>query len=190
MAVVSRTYHHGNLRAALLEEAERALAAGEDLSLRELARRAGVSHAAPRRHFADKQALLDALATDGFERLGRELDAAMSSAVDSDPDEFAGHSLRAGMITSAAEAGVPEWRIMAHSRHTSDVVRRYIRPIEKRKNSPTTEIETLAMANKLTAKQHAFCLAYLETGNATEAYRRAYNAGGMQPARSRSGHPS
>ena len=82
MAVASRTYHHGNLRAALLEEAERALAAGEDLSLRELARRAGVSHAAPRRHFADKQALLDALATEGFERLGRELDASMSCAAD------------------------------------------------------------------------------------------------------------
>ena len=78
VAVAPRTYHHGNLRAALLEEAERALSAGEDLSLRELARRVGVSHAAPRRHFADKQAMLDALASDGFERLGRELAAAMS----------------------------------------------------------------------------------------------------------------
>ena len=66
----ARTYHHGNLRAALLASAEEALAAGEDLSLRELARRVGVSHAAPRRHFTDKQALLDALAEDGFERLG------------------------------------------------------------------------------------------------------------------------
>ena len=76
----TRSYHHGNLRAALLEEAERALASGRDLSLRELAREVGVSHAAPRRHFADKQALLDALAEDGFERLGRELDQAMTGA--------------------------------------------------------------------------------------------------------------
>ena len=76
MTSTARTYHHGNLRAALLARAEEALAAGEDLSLRELARRAGVCHAAPRRHFADKQALLDALAEDGFERLGALLAAA------------------------------------------------------------------------------------------------------------------
>jgi AcrR family transcriptional regulator len=75
----ARTYHHGNLREALLAAAERSLGQGE-LSLRELAREVGVSHAAPRRHFPDKQALLDALAEDGFERLGRELDEAMSAA--------------------------------------------------------------------------------------------------------------
>ena len=54
--------------------------AGGELSLRELAREIGVSHAAPRRHFADKQALLDALALDGFERLGREMAAALEQA--------------------------------------------------------------------------------------------------------------
>jgi AcrR family transcriptional regulator len=84
VAVTARPYHHGNLRAALLEQAERTLAEGGDLSLRELARQAGVSHAAPRRHFAGKQALLDALAEDGFERLGGELRAAMAEAEDFD----------------------------------------------------------------------------------------------------------
>jgi len=81
----ARTYHHGNLRAALLESAERTLRrrGASELSLRELAREVGVSHAAPRRHFADKQALLDALAEHGFERLGRELDASMGAAGDS-----------------------------------------------------------------------------------------------------------
>jgi AcrR family transcriptional regulator len=82
VAVTPRPYHHGNLRAALLESAERTLSqqgAGE-LSLRELARQVGVSHAAPRRHFADKQALLDALAEDGFERLGESLRGAMTAA--------------------------------------------------------------------------------------------------------------
>ncbi len=71
----TRPYHHGNLRSALLERAERTLSEGglRELSLRQLAREVGVSHAAPRRHFADKQALLDALAEEGFERLGREL---------------------------------------------------------------------------------------------------------------------
>jgi AcrR family transcriptional regulator len=82
MATQARPYHHGNLRSALLSCAERTLSergAGQ-LSLRELARQVGVSHAAPRRHFADKQSLLDALAQDGFERLGRELREAMEAA--------------------------------------------------------------------------------------------------------------
>jgi AcrR family transcriptional regulator len=73
-----RRYHHGNRRAALLARAEtvrREEGAGA-LSLRELARDVGVSHGAPRRHFADKQALLDALAVVGFTRLGETLAAA------------------------------------------------------------------------------------------------------------------
>jgi AcrR family transcriptional regulator len=74
-------YHHGDLRAALLDSAATALRTrGVDaLSLRELARDIGVSHAAPRRHFKDKQALLNALALRGFERLTAELDAAAST---------------------------------------------------------------------------------------------------------------
>jgi len=70
-----RPYHHGNLRAALLDAAERSVEelGVEQLSLRELARAAGVSHAAPRSHFPDRQALLDALAERGFERLAAGL---------------------------------------------------------------------------------------------------------------------
>ena len=84
VAVTPRPYHHGNLRAALLESAERTLSqsGASELSLRELARQVGVSHAAPRRHFADRQALLDALAEDGFERLGESLRDAMTAAGD------------------------------------------------------------------------------------------------------------
>lgn len=80
--MADRPYHHGNLRAALLGEAERALREqGIDaLSLRDLARQAGVSHAAPRRHFADRQALLDALAASGFARLGDKVRAAIDAA--------------------------------------------------------------------------------------------------------------
>ena len=77
-------YHHGNLRFALLDAAERGLrtqGAGQ-LSLRDLARELGVSHAAPRRHFPDRQALLDALAETGFVRLGVELRAALAGADD------------------------------------------------------------------------------------------------------------
>src|ERR1700733_8254711 len=70
-----RPYHHGNLRTALLRQAQRTVRERgvQQLSLRELAREVGVSHAAPRRHFPDRQALLDALAQAGFERLGDAL---------------------------------------------------------------------------------------------------------------------
>jgi len=80
--MTTRPYHHGNLRAELLEQAERVVRERgvAELSLRELAREIGVSHAAPRRHFADRQALLDALALEGFERLGRELRKALDGA--------------------------------------------------------------------------------------------------------------
>jgi len=69
--MAERPFHHGNLRAVLLDEAAVVLRqSGTDgLSLRELARRVGVSHGAPRSHFVDRQALLDALAEVGFERL-------------------------------------------------------------------------------------------------------------------------
>ncbi|MGW7253011.1 TetR/AcrR family transcriptional regulator [Streptomyces sp. NPDC054834] len=79
----SRPYHHGDLRAALLAAAERTLrdrGAGA-LSLRELAREVGVSHAAPGRHFKDKQALLDALALAGYERLAGALESADDPAL-------------------------------------------------------------------------------------------------------------
>jgi AcrR family transcriptional regulator len=77
-----RPYHHGNLRGALLAAAERTVRERgvEELSLRELAREIGVSHGAPRRHFPDRQALLDALAESGFERLGAEVRAAADRA--------------------------------------------------------------------------------------------------------------
>jgi AcrR family transcriptional regulator len=87
-----RPFHHGNLRAVLLEQAETVLRErGIDaLSLRELAREAGVSHGAPRSHFPDRNALLDALAARGFARLADEIQQAASRA----RDDHA-HTLRA-----------------------------------------------------------------------------------------------
>jgi AcrR family transcriptional regulator len=80
VADLGKRYHHGNLRAALLARAEYKLSreGAHTLSLRELARDVGVSHGAPREHFPNKQALLDALAETGFQRLGKELEAAMA----------------------------------------------------------------------------------------------------------------
>ncbi len=77
-----RPYHHGDLREQLLGRAEQALRADgvERLSLRRLAREVGVTHNAPSRHFPDKQALLDALALVGFQRLGNAFGAAAVEA--------------------------------------------------------------------------------------------------------------
>ncbi|MEV7314783.1 TetR/AcrR family transcriptional regulator [Streptomyces microflavus] len=63
-----RTYHHGDLRRAILSAALDAIAAEGPaaLSLRDLARRAGVSHAAPAHHFKDRTGLLTAVAAEGY----------------------------------------------------------------------------------------------------------------------------
>lgn len=83
-----KPYHHGNLRDALLDAAEGALAelALEKLSLREIARRAGVSHAAPKHHFGSLGALLGEVAGRGFERFVTALDDAANRGTDQSPD--------------------------------------------------------------------------------------------------------
>lgn len=77
-------YHHGNLRRALIDAALEIL--GREgvgaLSLREAARRAGVSHAAPFRHFADKQDLVAAVAEEGFRAMTAEMRAATPADLD------------------------------------------------------------------------------------------------------------
>ena len=69
--VTTKTYHHGNLRAELLDTAISQLReiGAEGLSLRALARAIGVSQTAPYRHFADKSELLAAMATRGYREL-------------------------------------------------------------------------------------------------------------------------
>jgi AcrR family transcriptional regulator len=71
----ARPYHHGDLRRALLEAALQAISevGPAAVSLRDLARRTGVSHAAPAHHFGDKAGLLTAVAADGFRRLAATL---------------------------------------------------------------------------------------------------------------------
>lgn len=73
-----RSYHHGNLRRALLDEALATIRAEgvEGLTLREIGARIGVSRTALYRHFADKGALLEAVATEGFRTLREKLVAA------------------------------------------------------------------------------------------------------------------
>jgi AcrR family transcriptional regulator len=70
-----RAYHHGNLRRALLDEALVTIRANgvDGLTLREIGTRLGVSRTALYRHFADKRALLSAVATEGFRTLREQL---------------------------------------------------------------------------------------------------------------------
>jgi AcrR family transcriptional regulator len=77
-----RPYHHGNLKQALLEAAVQLIAetGPRGFTLREAARRAGVSHNAPYRHFRDRDDLLAAVATDGFDRLTRAMARAAPKA--------------------------------------------------------------------------------------------------------------
>jgi len=78
------TYHHGDLRAVILAEAARLVAqrGADAVSLRELAREAGVSHAAPAHHFTDRRGLFTALATDGFRLLATALTDARPRFID------------------------------------------------------------------------------------------------------------
>ena len=66
-----KTYHHGDLKNALIKAGVEILAKDgvSGLSLRKVALKAGVSHAAPYAHFADKQALIAAISTEGFRQL-------------------------------------------------------------------------------------------------------------------------
>jgi AcrR family transcriptional regulator len=89
-ATAPRPYHHGDLRAALLAaaEAELALNGVERFSLRGVAKRAGVSHAAPAHHFGDAGGLLTALATEGFTRFVATQRAHEAAAAPGQPDRL------------------------------------------------------------------------------------------------------
>jgi AcrR family transcriptional regulator len=78
-----RTYHHGDLAAAILQAASELLEkqGPEGVVLREVARRAGVSHNAPYRHFPSREALLAALAADGFRAFAQQMASASAQSM-------------------------------------------------------------------------------------------------------------
>ncbi|MEV7323824.1 TetR/AcrR family transcriptional regulator [Streptomyces sp. NPDC093970] len=89
MSQAGGTYHHGDLRAACLRAARELLEedGSAGLSLRAVARRAGVSATAPYRHYADREALVSAVAAEGYRELAEYLLAAHPSPTT--PDELA-----------------------------------------------------------------------------------------------------
>src|ERR1700691_1356244 len=79
-----RPYHHGNLASALVEAALTLLGETQnwDFSLREVARRAGVSHNAPYKHFPEKRDLLGAVAARGFDALAEHMLSSLNELTD------------------------------------------------------------------------------------------------------------
>jgi len=98
-------YHHGALREALLKAAETVLRRDglAGLTLRAVAREAGVSHAAPTHHFGDLTGLLSELAAIGFQRFGAAMQAAVASAP---PAEKGLASARAYVAYAQANPGM------------------------------------------------------------------------------------
>lgn len=88
MAGKRETYHHGDLRAALLKAGEAVLAetGRQGFSLRQVAREVGVSHSAPAHHFGDAKGLLMAMAADGYTRFLQAMQA-RQTAVGADDGE-------------------------------------------------------------------------------------------------------
>jgi AcrR family transcriptional regulator len=82
LATAERRYHHGDLRKALLVEAERIVEQDgiPALTLRAVARAVGVTHAAPSNHFGDLTGLLSELAAEGFRRFTASLEAGLDAA--------------------------------------------------------------------------------------------------------------
>ncbi len=91
--MAEKKYHHGDLKNALIEAGIETLSKEGvgALSLRQVARRAGVSHTAPYAHYADKQALIAAIATEGYEKLYAKL----AGVVQRYPDDPAGQLVEA-----------------------------------------------------------------------------------------------
>lgn len=111
-------YHHGDLRSALVAEAEALLAERglEGFTLRECARRAGVSNAAPAHHFRDVSTLLSEVATLGFQRLA----AAMRTARDAAGADPAERLVAVGRAyVEVAVANPATFHLMFHA-HRSD----------------------------------------------------------------------
>ncbi len=145
------TYHHGDLRSALLRAAMDLLEERDEtaLSLRAVARRAGVSPAAPYRHYADREALVSAVAAVGYEELAQRLAAAHPAPAT--PEQLA--SVAVAYVQFALERpalfrimfGEPCDRDNQERVAATAAVSRYVRAIVER-TFPDADADALATA--------------------------------------------
>jgi AcrR family transcriptional regulator len=159
------TYHHGNLRPALVRAAMELLEEGGEtaLSLRAVARRAGVSPAAPYRHYADRDALVSAVAAVGYRELAERLAAAHPSP--STPEQLA--SVAIAYVQFALERpalfrimfGEPCDRDNDERVAATAAVSAYVRSIAQR-TFPQADAEALATA--IWALVHGLAFLYLD----------------------------
>lgn len=122
MTPESPSYHHGDLARALLDSltelvAERGV---DGVTLRETARRAGVSHSAPAHHFGDLDGMLDAMALEGFERLGIRMNESIAAAAvtASGPLDYLDALGRAYLLFAVSHR--PHYQVMFRSKETDD----------------------------------------------------------------------
>jgi AcrR family transcriptional regulator len=165
MSTSKGTYHHGDLREALVRAAIELLEeSGEaELSLRAVARRAGVSAAAPYRHYADREALISAVAAVGYRDLAGRLAAAHPSP--STPEQLA--SLAIAYVQFALERpamfrimfGEPCDRDNDERVAAAAAVSRYLRAIVER-IFPQADPDALATA--IWALVHGLAFLYLD----------------------------
>ncbi|HWE33218.1 MAG TPA: TetR/AcrR family transcriptional regulator [Solirubrobacteraceae bacterium] len=165
MSTSKATYHHGDLPAALVRAALDLLhESGEtELSLRAVARRAGVSPAAPYRHYADREALASAVAAVGYRELAERLAAA--HPMPSTPDELA--SVAIAYVQFALERpalfrimfGEPCDRDSDERVAATAAVSAYVRGIVER-TFPDADAD--AMATAVWALVHGLAFLYLD----------------------------
>lgn len=183
MSASTTPYHHGDLPGALVRAAVELLEEGgaTELSLRAAARRAGVSTAAPYRHFADRTALMSAVAAVGYQELAAEL-AAVHPAPETADDlsavavAYVRFALtRTGMFRAMFAEGcdpaTPE-RVSA-----VNVIKQYLESIVQR---VFPAVEPAAMADAVWALVHGLAFLYLDgkfdASNPGEVDRRVRGA--------------
>ena len=165
MSTTKATYHHGDLSAALVRAAMELLEeSGETaLSLRAVARRAGVSPAAPYRHYANREALISAVAAVGYRELAEQLAAAHPSP--STPDQLA--TVAVAYVQFALERpglfrimfGEPCDRDNDERVAATEAVSAYVRGIAQR-SFPDADADALATA--AWALVHGLAFLYLD----------------------------